>query len=141
MSEIGPEDAVVRARSWVGVTASVPARVWRVRRLDRPGDSYYLVEFGEERAVVAVAAVGTGQGEVLTWATLPGHGPHLVPEAQAVARVESKEGAQAELVWQPCRATRSLLYPLWEVRLPARIVYVDQQGGVWTSLAPAGPGG
>jgi hypothetical protein len=141
MRTIGLQDAIARARAQSGVDTSVQARAWFVRRLDRHGEAYYLVEFGEDCSVLAVAAVGAVQGEILTWARLPGNEPHLLSEEHAVKRVDVEGGAQAELVWQPCRATCSLLYPLWEVQLPAKTVYVDQQGVVWTSLTPAGPGG
>jgi hypothetical protein len=141
MGEISPQEATTRARAQAAVELSVPARSWHVRRLDRPGESYYLVVFGADGAV-AVAAVSADKGEILTWASLPGQTTHQVIEAQDAAKLAGiTQDAKAELVWQPCRATRSLLYPLWEIRTSANTVYVDQQGKVWANLAPSGPGG
>lgn len=47
----------------------------------------------------------------------------------------------AELVWMPSQASRSPLYPLWRVRAAGAWRYVRQQGQVFDTLAPAGPGG
>ena len=60
MSEAGLSagDAAATARREIGLDDSVPGRAWLVRRLDRPGDAYYLVVFGDDNAAVAVAAVG-----------------------------------------------------------------------------------
>ncbi len=142
MSDLSPEEAITRARAATGVQQAVPARAWRVRRLDRTNDSYYLVVFGEDDAAVAVAAVGAAQGEIRSSASLPGHGPHLnVSMQEAAKRAGLGDAAQTELVWQPSAASRSPFYPVWEVRTPDRVVYVDQQGSVWPDLHAAGPGG
>jgi hypothetical protein len=142
MAELSSENAIDSARAATGVDASVPARAWRVRRLDQPKDSYYLVVFGESRAAIALAAVGATRGEIQTWARLPGHGPHPTLEPNIAAeRAGLAEGARAELVWEPCRASRSQLYPLWEISTAAKTVYVDQQGSVWPELVTSGPGG
>jgi hypothetical protein len=142
MPELSPETAVARARGALGLPASVTGRAWRTRRLDRPGDAYYLVVFGPEDAAVAVAAVDARSGEVQSSARLPGAAPlPVVDAARALELAGVGDGAQAELVWRPCRASRSPLYPLWEVRSGADPVYVDQQGKLWPQLDPAGPGG
>ena len=141
MRTIGSESAIELARNAASVDASTPARAWYTHRLDRSDLDYYLVEFGEVDAVVAVAAINASTGELLTWARLPGRGRHLMTKAEAVERTGWSEFARADLVWRECRATRSLLYPLWEIRRPSETLYVDQTGVVSASLAPAGPGG
>jgi len=142
MAELSSDEAIVRARAAMGLDATVPARAWRIRRLDRAADAYYLVVFGEPAAAVAVTTVGAAHGEVRTSAQLPGVRPHLLLDAaQAVTLAGLGAGAQAELVWRPSQASRSPFYPLWEVRSATRGVYVDQQGVVWPALDMAGHAG
>lgn len=142
MTEISFDEAIARARAKMGLKATVAARVWRIRQLDRPGSAYYLIVFGEDQAAVAVAAIGAADGEIRASAHLPGHGPHLTIDAtQAVTLAGLERSAQVSLVWQPCRASLSPLYPLWEVRTATETVYVDQQGLIWQELVAAGPGG
>ena len=142
MPELSHDEAIARARIDLSLDIMVAARAWRVRRLDRPADAYYLVVFGEDNAAVAVAAVGVARGEIRNSALLPGRGPHLVTDdSQAITRAGADDDVQVELVWQPCRASRSPLYPFWQIRTPAGTLYVDQHGSVWQELAAAGPGG
>jgi hypothetical protein len=139
MPGIAPEEAVLRARARINLAATTPVQVWPVRRLDRPDDSYYLVVFGENQAALGVVAVGAARGEIQTWANLPGLKAHLaLQEREAIERAGLGGGETAELVWTPCRATRSPLYPLWEVRTATRVVYVDQQGIAWPEVSPGG---
>ena len=135
---------IERARAALELSESTVARGWPVHPASESEPAYALVEFGEPSTVVAVAAVDPRTGEVLTSARLPGTGPHLqLGEAEAVAAVGRPTG-RARLVWQPSRQSRSMLYPLWEVRgvdetdMP---VYVDQAGQIWSALEPGGPGG
>ena len=108
MAEISSDEAIGRTRADLGLHEAVRARAWRVRRLDRPDDAYYLVVFGENLAAVAVAMVDVANGHVKTSARLPGRGPHLTIEAsQAILRAGLGDEVQAELVWQPCHASRS----------------------------------
>ncbi len=142
MAEVSHEEAISRARRALSVAPSAGAQAWRVRRLDRPGAAYYLVVFGDEHAATGVATVDAVRGEVGVSARLPGRGPHLtVDDRRALDLAGLGSGAQLELVWQPCRASRSPLYPLWQVRADSLTMYVDQQSNVWRELEPAGPGG
>jgi hypothetical protein len=131
VAELSTTDAITRAGRAVGVAAGVPGRAWLVRRLDRPADAYYLVVFGEEDAAVGVATVSRSTGEVGSAARLSGRGPHLeIDAARARELAGAGEEARAELVWRPSTASKSPLYPVWEVELPAGSVYVDQGGAV-----------
>ena len=142
MQAISPDDAIARARARTDVEAFVPAGAWRVRRLDRPGECYYLVVLGEDHAAVAVATVGAAQGEIQSWAKLPGQNPHaILKEREAIERAGVSEDVKAELVWKPCRATRSPFYPLWEIRTATTTLYVDQQGMVYSDLPLGGSAG
>jgi hypothetical protein len=131
VTSVSDQDAVARVRAAVGASESVEGRAWRVRRLDRPGESYYLVVLGAEDASVAVGTVDATTGEVGSWARLEGCGTHLtVDGARARALAGADERADAELVWRPSPVTKSPLYPVWEVVLPSRLAYVDQAGTV-----------
>ena len=44
-----------------GTSSSAPAQAYSVRRLDREGEFYYLVLFGEPQATVAVATVNAAR--------------------------------------------------------------------------------
>ena len=140
--EITFEEAIASARAEMGLDTSVAGHAWRIRRLDRPGDAYFLVVLGEAQAAVAVVTVGMHAGEIVASARLPGTGPHLAVDAgEALQLARLGENARAEMVWRPCRASLSPLYPLWEVRTDLETVYVDQQSKVWPALDSSGPGG
>lgn len=142
MSGVPIEAAIERAREALSLGSGVPVRAECVARLDLPSTSYYLVWFGAEDATIGVAAVDAVGGEVLSHARLPGSGPHLVVTSEeASGRAGAKGTKIARLVWRPCRASFSMLSPFWEVSTARGLVYVDQQGHVWTNLQPAGPGG
>lgn len=142
MSEIPEAEAIDRARTQLKLGPRTQARAWHVRRSDQPGAAYYLVVLGEPQAAVGVAAVDAVKAEVMVWACLPGTGPHPILEPNVAAqRAGFPSGSQLELVWQPCKGSRSPLYPLWEVSIEGRMTYVDQQGVVWESLGPSDRGG
>jgi hypothetical protein len=135
-------EAIGAVRETLGVDLTVPARAWRVERLDRPGDAYYLVIVGEEGAARAVAAVDASGAGLMTSARLPERGSHPMLDAgEAITTAGLGPHADAHLVWRPSRASRSPLYPLWMVQAGAKTVYIDQQKTVWEALDPAGPGG
>ena len=122
---------MARVRAAVGAPSRVPGRAWPVRRLDRVDETYYLVVLGEERAPVAVGTVNPATGDVGSSARLAGHGPHLEVDAtHARSLAGAHKTAKAELVWRPSAASKSPLYPIWEVELASGPVYVDQAGSV-----------
>jgi hypothetical protein len=141
MTGISVDNAIARARSQLGLGPLTPARAWRVHRIDRPGKAYYLIVFGDADAAIGAAAVDAMSAEVLTSAVLPGVGPHVTVDTDNALQKAELTGAQAELVWRPCRVSLSPLYPFWQVRSGTETVYVDHQGVVWKTLEPAGPGG
>jgi hypothetical protein len=142
MSELSPEEAISQSQVAIGIDAAIPAQAWRIQRLDLPGEAYFLVVFGEKSAAITVIVIDAKNGEIKTFAHLPGLSPHLTVDAeQAIALAGVDNGAQASLVWQPCRASRSPLYALWQIRTATETIYVDQQGIVWHELTPVGPGG
>ena len=139
---MGSETAIERARTVLALGAGVPARACYVERLDHPATGYYLVVFGEESDAVGVAAVDGMSGEVTSHAPVAGAKPHLPVIA---ARASELAGAAPleppRLVWRPCRASQSMLYPIWEIRTAGGLIYIDQQSQLWTRLEPGGPGG
>jgi hypothetical protein len=131
VTELSADDAVARVRAAVSAADGVAGHAWPVRRLDRPGETYYLVVLGDEHASVAVGTVSAATGEVGSSAHLPGAGAHLAIDAErAKALAGADEAARAELVWRPSLVSKSPLYPVWEVTLPTGAVYVDQAGSV-----------
>ena len=140
--ELTTEGAIERARAASHLAERIPARAWRTERLDRPGSAYYLVVFGDEDSAVGVASVDARSGEVHATARLSGQGPHLsVTPSRALALAALDGAGPPRLVWRPCRASLSPLRPIWEVRGSDRAVYVDQEGRLWETLTPPGPGG
>jgi hypothetical protein len=133
-----------RARATLGLEEGVPARHWDVWRPVGSVVSHLLVEFGDPSAAIAVAAVDSTNGDVLSSARLPGQAPHIgVDEATALIAA-GRPGGRARLVWSPSRQSASPLYPLWEVRSASNSgepVYVDLAARVWPALEPGGPGG
>ena len=98
--------------------------------------------FGAADATIAVAAVDAATGEVFSHAELPGTRPHLAVDAdEARRRAGATVTGTPRLVWRPCRASFSMLFPFWEVTTAAGPVYIDQQGQFWTELEAGGRGG
>ena len=139
---VSRDTAIERARVALGLDVRVPARAYYVERADRPGTPYYLVGFGDENRALGVAAVDGSTGEVSSCASVAGTEPHLPVTA---ARASELAGAAPidppRLVWRPCRASQSMLSPIWEIRTANGVVFIDQQSRKWTQLEPAAPGG
>jgi hypothetical protein len=141
MTEISAETAIAAARREIGLPAAAGARHWRVRRLDATGQAYYLVVFGNARAAVGIADVDSGSGQVKSWARLPGSAPHGIIDAERAIKLAGGDvTARAELVWKPCRASRSPFYPIWLIHSSKKAVYLDQQGQLWNTLEDGGAG-
>jgi hypothetical protein len=140
MADISSEEAIRRAQIEMSLPSTTLARLWRTRRLDRPG-AYYLVEFGEPEAMIGIATVDVATGDVGEWSQLSGVGSNVAVDRDRALELSGCDAnASVELVWKPCRATLSPLYPLWEVRTARATVYIDQHGTLWTCLEPARPG-
>jgi len=139
---VSRDTAIERARAALGLDVRVPASAHYVERMDCPGTSYYLVGFGDENHALGVAVVDDSTGEVSSYASVGGTRPHLPVSA---ARASELSGAPPidlpRLVWRPCRASQSMLSPIWEIRTADGVVFVDQQSRIWTRLEPAAPGG
>jgi hypothetical protein len=130
-------EAIARARQTIGVDDRAAARAYRVRRLDRSGEFYYLVVFGGPGMTIAVAAVNGASGDIESWARSSGAREHLeVDEVQARRLCRATASASAELVWKPGRVSRSPLYPVWEVRAGREVCYIDQQGKKYSAIDP-----
>lgn len=142
MSRISKNEGIERARLRLGIEHGAPAYTWWVRRIDRPSEPYYLIVFGDPQAALGVAAVDIVSGEMMNWATLPGTGSHSLIDYKAVfKRAGLPTSTHAELVWKSCQGSRSPLYPLWEICVNKKIIYVDQQGVIWHSLESSVAGG
>ena len=142
MIKVTPDEAIHNARNRLGLDESTPGKAWQVRCLDRPSEAYYLIELGASDAAVGIATIDADTGEVGVYAALPGLGAHMAVDAQmAIELVNGKKGAQPELVWKPCSASESPLYPFWEVRTTRGIKYVNQQRRVLDKLEPTKLGG
>jgi hypothetical protein len=140
--DIGETEAIARALERLELSETTPARAALVSRRDPPGGAYHLVVLGDPSAALGVAAVDASSGEVTQWATLPGAAPHpLLEREAAIQRTGASSARRAELVWRSSPASRSPLYPLWEIDTGDEVVYVDHGGRVWPSLEPGARGG
>lgn len=142
MINISDNQAIDLARQSLGLDPAVPAQALEVKRLDQIGRSYFLVIFGDNGASVAIAAVDTKCSDIQSSAVLSGKRAHLtLTRDAAISLVDTSNETQADLVWQPCDASLSPLYPLWRVCSANSTSYVDMNGKVWHSLQTGGPGG
>ena len=134
MAHISEETAREIARAEIGMPPETAGEAWLVHRLDRPDDDYWLLALGGETQAAA-AAVDAADGRLMSWANIgQPEGLRLLPALEAAA-LSGQPGAQTtRLVWRPCQASYSPLYPLWEVESAERTVYVNQQGQVWQEL-------
>jgi hypothetical protein len=104
---------------------------------------FLLVVFGTAKRTSAIAAVDPDSGEVLEAARLPRRESHtLITADDALKCARLDAAADARLVWEPSSASRSRLYPLWQLRNAERTVWVDSiRGVVWHSLDAIQGGG
>lgn len=141
MAALPEDEAIRRGARELGVDAQSVRRVWPVAWIDRPEDSAYLAEFEDAQGLV-IALLDAATGVPKQTARLPAGGTSTIAVDEGEARRRAGAGAEASarLVWKPCQASRSPLYPIWEIRDGERVAYVDQRGRVWSELAVAGPG-
>lgn len=140
--EVAETQAIARALERLELSDTTPARAVLVSRRDPPRGAYYLVVLGDPAAALGIAAVDASSGEVTQWATLPGAaGDPLVDREAAIQRTGASSARRAELVWRSSPASRSPLYPLWEIDTGDEIVYVDHAGRVLSSLEAGARGG
>jgi hypothetical protein len=137
---IGESDAIMRAQHVLGFGDAITSRAWPVHRLDRPNDFYFLVELAEKNTAGAVATVNGVSGEVTHSAALRREA-HLKTPQELLGKENLGAGAEIKLVWRPCDASRSPLYPLWQIRTNENLFYLDQNGHRWDRLETAGRGG
>ena len=142
MAGVTQNAAVASAREQLRLGDRVPASAWQVQRIDREADRYWLVVFGAPGAAVGAAAVDAQTGAVMVHASLPGTQPQLtVDAAQALQVAGLPPWTPSRLAWTSCPASRSPLYPLWEIVADHATIYVDQQARLWHSLAGRDRGG
>lgn len=111
----------------VGAT-SAKGRTWLVRRLDAQ-EPYLLVAGTTNNQQTIAAAIGSSSGQLLSLVR-----NQILSVHQPAALAHAERGASISLVWMPCTASFSPLYPFWQVQHGAHIFYVDQQGKVWDKL-------
>jgi hypothetical protein len=130
--------AIDAARSRLGIAADEPVRSWRVGRLESGARDYFLVVFGAHERASGVAAVDAVTLDVRESARLPGRSAHSIMSADAARAIAGLEHARdAMLVWEPSGASRSPLYPLWQLRGDGSTAWVDAvRGVVFRSLDP-----
>ena len=136
--------AIETARQKLTLGPSVAVSSWRISHLGPRGEDFFLLVFHKDHHDVGIAAVGIRTNEIMTSATLPGDGSHpILSVEQALSKLHprSSEGFRAELVWKPCRASRSPLYPIWRLWSSTEELFVDQCGQVWQHLEGLSPGG
>ena len=111
-----------------------------MERLDTDAQ-YYLIVAGAPDALVGVAIVDARTGEIQSSATLSNAtGQWLLDERDVIATAGLTTPVRLRLVWAPSQASRSPLYPLWEVSNKDGRVFVDVSGRRWDALTSAGPG-
>jgi len=135
MSLDSPVEAVREAQRLLGLTQPAEGTAVRVRRLDKGGSDYFLVEVAGH-----VACLDAETGALMVSAETS-RSPLTLTREAAIERSGGGPGARAELAWAPGRASQSMFDPFWVVTENDRTLYVDQRGNVWDSLAVKRPGG
>jgi hypothetical protein len=136
---IAERDVIARAQRVLGFGNATTSRAWKVQRLDRPNQYYFLVELEAENTPGLVAIIDAVSGAV-THSARVSH-PSLLKTPQELLGQQLNAGATMKLVWRPCDASRSPLYPLWQIRTDKDFFYLDQTGRHWRQLEHGGRGG
>ena len=133
---ISETEAIDIAYEFLGIQENKDAFGYLVWRLDQLDKAYWLVMIGSQQSIHTVANVDAASGALLEWANLsePNTWSLLTPE-QVSTFIGDIEVQEMRLVWKPCQASLSPLYPLWEVRITGNIIYVDHQGKIWHELS------
>jgi hypothetical protein len=130
------EIAIAAARAALGAAPTVNANAQRVERLDHSGKGYYLVIIGDDNAGTGIVATDADTAIVMASARIHTRRHLSVDAARAVQLAQVGE-ASAVLVWRPCQASLSPLYPFWRVTGPLGTRFVDQQERCWDRLVDA----
>jgi hypothetical protein len=151
---IDPMMAVEEARRSLGrpplrdtpAAAGSPGTPLLVRRLDVPGQYYYLVPLEDERGILLVVQVDGTSGAMSSAAVMPAPIPRLVmtpEEARDLVsdRLGKRVTGEPQLVWQPCHESASSLQPLYYVQIESGDAFVGANGSVYRNLTPFGKGG
>ncbi len=132
--------AIHIARSVVNLDPGLTADVFPVRRLDSK-DDYFLIIFRDKEYSYGLVIIGIRSGEVKNSARIKSRLPYLtVDKSRALHLASLKSPAQAELVWKPCQASRSPLYPIWRVWSSNKEAFIDQGGRIWKELSDSSSG-
>jgi hypothetical protein len=136
MDDVSELESVYYAREALGISETSTYHTWRVHRLDRKEGDYYLVQLYMGETKSALAVVDIRSGAVNITAQLSSSRTHIAVDIQMAKRLAgADELSQAKLVWMPSPASKSPLYPFWQITMPDGVVrYVDQQKNVLTSL-------
>ena len=132
MTEIAPEEAIVRAREALRLPASGSAQAFRVERLDPPGSPYFLILLGNGGRDRHIALIDARTGALDQSGDLDGSGHAMLSMEQAIAISKLGGAAAARLVWRPCRASYSPLYPIWEIDSASERVMSTNRAGCGT---------
>jgi hypothetical protein len=110
--------------------------------MDRAGEFYYLVLIEAKSGEASLAMVGGQNGAVDSFASVqPGQSMAPISPDRAARLANLDPADEIELVWMPCNASRSPLYPLWRIRRGEDLRYVDQRGVVFTEVRTSMRGG
>jgi hypothetical protein len=132
---LGQNQAIQRTCAHFGIDPECLRQAWRVDLLERPGQVYYLAEFLVDGGLLVVAIDGE-TGLPRQTARLRSEGTIGVDAAKAREQAHARSDAPVRLVWKPCEASFSPLYPIWEIELESRKLFVNQQGRCWQRLTP-----
>jgi hypothetical protein len=134
-----PNMAAVRASGDVGLPVLV-------ERLDKPGQSYYLIPWHDPRGVMLIVQVDAQSGLMSSMAFAKAPLKRLTisdNEAQSIVseRLGVRSVGRPTLVWSPCRESASPFQPFYQVPIEGGQAFVDMLGTLHEHLTPFGKGG
>lgn len=123
------QEAIARARAEVAVLTDGAPIARRVGH-GGPAGPYWLVTLEGANRTLAVVAIGD-DGSIVGAGRPARATRHVAVDAgRARELAGAAPGATAELVWWPSTASRSPLFPLWQVRVGDRDSWVALDGTV-----------
>jgi hypothetical protein len=127
-------------RNALGIGSSVPVRSWHVSRL-AAGGGYRLLVYGEPGASIGVGAIEDDTDTLLSTASLPGTADHVLVDRDDAASLFGARADDIDLVWWSSSATRSPLYPVWQIAAQPQAGVIDILGDRHRDVAPRSAGG
>jgi hypothetical protein len=109
----------------------VPRNAHRVERIDQQASDYYVTQ-----AKGQLTAIDAGTGDLMETVSVSGVTILSRGKAKRILSKYPNYELGADLVWMPCKESRSALLPFYRANSPTGSLYIGMDGAVYSQLTP-----